>query len=43
VEIDAIFEDPNFVAPGEENLFLLKRARKIMNSNLLQYWKKFHD
>jgi hypothetical protein len=34
-DIDAIFEDTNYVNPDEENIFLLKRGRKIMNSNLL--------
>ena len=34
-EIDAIFEDPNFVHPEEKNIFLLKRAKKVINSNLL--------
>ena len=42
-EINHIFEDPENLENEEGNTFLLKKMKKIMNSNIINHWKYLQD
>lgn len=42
-QIDAIFERPEKYENLDGNVFLLKKMKKIMNGNIIKYWKHLQD
>ena len=42
-QIDAIFERPENYDNLDGNVFLLKKMKKIMNGNIIKYWKHLQD
>lgn len=42
-QIDAIFEKPENYDNLDGNVFLLKKMKKIMNGNIIKYWKHLQD